>query len=49
MCNILDMRICNGNKNLFVIFKPSLHDWLTNKSKSCKDFIRDNYNDNYVN
>ena len=43
------MRICNGNRNSFVILESSLHDWLTNKSKSCKDFIRDNYDDNYVN
>ena len=48
-CNILDMRICNRDRNSFVILKPSLHDWLTNKSKSCKDSIQDNYNDNYVN
>ena len=47
--NILDMRICNGNRNSFVIFEPSLHHWLMNKSKSCRNSIRDNYNDNYVN
>ena len=48
-CNILNMRICNENKNSFVIFELSLHDWLTNKNKSCKNFIRNNYDDNYVN
>ena len=47
--NILNMKIYNEDRNLFVISEPSLHDWLTNKNKSCKDFIRDNYNDNYVN
>ena len=47
--NILDMRICNGNRDPFVISEPSLHDWLTNKNKSYRDSIRDNYDDNYVN
>ena len=47
-CNILNMKICNVDRNSFVIFRPSLHDWLTNKSKSCRDSIRDNYDDNYV-
>ena len=48
-CNILDMRICNEDRNSFVISESSLHDWLTNKNKSCKNFIRDNYDDSYVN
>ena len=48
-CNILNMRKCNENRNSFVIFKSSLHNWLTNKSKSCKDSIQDNYDDNYIN
>ena len=47
-CNILNMRTYNVNRNFFMIFKSSLHDWLTNKNKSCKDFIRDNYDDSYV-
>ena len=46
--NILNMRICNENKNPFMIFKSSLHDWLTNKNKNCKNFIRDNYDNNYI-
>ena len=48
-CNILSMRICNENKNSFVISESSLYNWLTNKSKSCRSSIRDNYDDNYVN
>ena len=48
LCNILDMRICNEDRDSFVIFESSLHDWLTNKSKSCKDSIQDNYDDNYI-
>ena len=47
-CNILGIRICNKNKDSFVISESSLHNWLTNKSKSCKDFIRNNYDDNYI-
>ena len=47
-CDILNMRICNGDRNLFVILELSLHDWLRNKSKSCKDFIQDNYDNNYI-
>ena len=43
------MRICNVNRDSFVILKSSLHDWLTNKSKNCKSFIQDNYDDNYLN
>ena len=48
-CNILNMRIYNENRNSFIISESSLYDWLTNKSKSCKDSIQDNYNNNYVN
>ena len=48
-CNIFNMKIYNVNRNSFVISETSLHNWLTNKSKSCKDSIRDNYDDNYVN
>ena len=47
-CNILDMRICNGNRSPFVLSGSSLHNWLTNKNKSCKDSIRNNYDNNYI-
>ena len=43
------MKICNENRNSFVISESNLHNWLTNKSKSCKNFIRNNYDKNYVN
>ena len=45
--NILNMRIYNVNRYSFVTFKTNFHNWLTNKSKSCKDLIQDNYNNNY--
>ena len=43
------MQICNVNRDSFVISETSLHNWLTNKKKSCKDSIQDNYDNNYVN
>ena len=42
------MGICNVDRDPSVIPGTSLHDWLTNKSKSCRGSIRDNYDDSYV-